>query len=189
MCNRFKVNYVLTITISTWLLLSIIGLNYGISDIYGKKYTNIFDQAASLTINCIGDHSNCIGTNLQTEGENNVINPLIGLHGGRGAPGPQGEPGKIGPQGPPGPTGPPGPQGEQGPIGPVGPDGPRGDTGERGLQGPPGPRGEQGERGPPGPCNVRSIYVPFGPTGQTLTSEPGRLTHFDTASALPVCTP
>lgn len=82
------------------------------------KYTNTYDQAASLVNNCSGDGLSsiiCVNDNPQTQGEDNIVNTPINSHisnpakeGPPGPPGPRGEQGPVGPQGPPGsPTDPP----------------------------------------------------------------------------------
>jgi hypothetical protein len=75
--------------------------------------------------------------------------PLKGLQGDAGAPGPEGG---AGPQGDAGPQGPPGPQGDAGPQGPPGP---------QGDAGPQGPTGPTGPMGPPFPYDARVLYFPL----------------------------
>jgi integrase len=66
------------------------------------KYSNNFDQAASLVNECSGDHESdiiCVNNNPQTQGEDNVVNTPIDTTIASG----QGPPGPAGPQGPAGP--------------------------------------------------------------------------------------
>jgi hypothetical protein len=52
------------------------------SKVYAK-YTNTFDQAASLVNNCSGDGLSsiiCVNDNPQTQGENNIVNTPINSH-------------------------------------------------------------------------------------------------------------
>lgn len=47
---------------------------------YAKKYSNNFEQAASLVNECSGDHSSdiiCVNNNPQTEGKSNNVNTPI----------------------------------------------------------------------------------------------------------------
>jgi hypothetical protein len=69
-----------------------------------KKYSNHFEQAASLANECSGEHESsqiCVNNNPQTQGKDNVVGTSISTP--PGPPGPQGPPGTPGEQGPPGP--------------------------------------------------------------------------------------
>jgi hypothetical protein len=73
-----------------------------------KKYSNHFEQAASLTNECSGEHESsqiCVNNNPQTQGKDNDVNTQVSTPPGpQGPPGQQGPPGEQGPPGPPGPT-------------------------------------------------------------------------------------
>ena len=96
---------ILLVAVSTTQLAPMIGSSNNIfaNNVYAK-YSNNFDQTASLANECSGDHESniiCVNNNPQTQGRDNIVNTPITT--------PQGSPG---PPGPPGPQGPPGPLGE-----------------------------------------------------------------------------
>jgi hypothetical protein len=72
--------------------------------IIAKKYSNHFEQAASMTNECSGDHESrqiCVNNNPQTQGKVNVVDTSITTPSGLSGPqGPQGPPGEQGPSGP-----------------------------------------------------------------------------------------
>lgn len=102
-----SISVIILVAVSTAQLSSMIALNGNsatANNVYAK-YTNSFEETASLTNTCSGDDSNCMINNPQTEGENNSpINLQISSPGEEGQPGPPGPPGPEGPQGPPGPN-------------------------------------------------------------------------------------
>ncbi len=84
-------------------------------------YSSNFNSAASLVINCSGDHEssqNCVNNNLESQGKNNDNNAQVSTL-----------PGPPGPQGPAGPAGSQGEQGLQGVKGDTGATGPAGPAG------------------------------------------------------------
>jgi collagen triple helix repeat protein len=150
-------------------------------------YSSNFNSAASLVINCSGDHQssqNCVNNNLESQGKNNDNNAQVstppgppgpqgpagpagsqgeqGLQGIQGIQGVKGDTGATGPAGAVGPAGSQGEQGLQGVKGDTGATGPAGSQGEQGLQGIQGIQGVKGDTGATGPAGA---VGPAGPAG------------------------
>jgi len=167
-----NVRVIILIVVSTAQISSMIASNgyFAADNVYAQRYSTSIEQAASLVNNCSADSSPCTGSNVQNQGEDNVVNTRIS--GPPGPQGPKGDTGETGPQGPQGLTGaqgiqgltgPKGDTGAQGPEGDQGPQGPHGIQGLKGDTGATGPAGPQGDTGPQGPQGVQGEQGPTGP--------------------------
>ena len=86
MYNNWKrpvsISVLVLVAVSTMQLSSMITLNGNVivDNVYAQKYSNNFEQAASLVNKCSGDGESsqiCVNNNPQTQGEDNVVSTPI----------------------------------------------------------------------------------------------------------------